>query len=104
MEVLYWWNGKQQGIINVTKLMEQSQLGHDKDALKDVVFGVYAKEDIVYQNQVVLQAGSLVAITKADENGQLQAIIHHKGKYILKELSTNGNYILDFKEYEFEFN
>ena len=103
MEVLYWWNGKQQGIINVTKLMEQSQLGHDKDALKDVVFGVYAKEDIVYQNQVILRAGSLVAITKADENGQLQAIIHHKGKYILKELSTNGNYILDGKEYEFTY-
>lgn len=103
MEVLYWWNGKQQGAVNITKLMEQSEFGHDKDALKDVVFGVYAKEDIIYQNRVVLQAGSLVAITKADTNGRLQAIIHHKGKYFLKELSTNNNYILDEKEYEFEF-
>lgn len=103
MEVLYWWNGKQQGAVNITKLMEQSEFGHDKDALKDVVFGVYAKEDIIYQNRVVLQAGSLVAIAKADTNGQLQAVIHHKGKYFLKELSTNNNYILDEKEYEFEF-
>lgn len=103
MEVLYWWNGKQQGIINITKLMEPSEFGHDKEALKDVVFGVYAKEDIVYQNRTVLQAGSLIAITTADHNGQLQATIHHKGKYILKEIATNGNYILDDKEYVFVY-
>lgn len=103
MEVLYWWNSKQQGVINITKLMEPSEFDHDKEALKDVVFGVYAKEDIVYQNRTVLQAGSLIAITTADHNGQLQAIIHHKGTYVLKEIATNGNYILDEKEYEFEY-
>lgn len=103
MEVLYWWNGKRQGVVNITKLMEHSDFGHDKDALKDVVFGIFAKEDITYQNRVVLQVGSLIAITKADNDGQLRATIHHKGKYVLKELSTNDNYILDEKEYEFEY-
>ncbi len=102
-EALYLWNGHEHGLVNITKLMEQSDLGHDIDALQDVVFGIYAKEDIIYQNQVVLKAGSLVAITQADEYGQLNAIIHHKGKYVLKELKTNDHYVLDDKEYTFEF-
>ncbi len=102
-EALYLWNGHEHGLVNITKLMEHSDLGHDINALQDVVFGIYAKEDIIYQNQVVLKAGSMVAITQADEYGQLNAIIHHKGKYVLKELKTNEYYVLDDKEYTFEF-
>ena len=102
-EALYLWNGHEHGLVNITKLMEHSDLGHDINALQDVVFGIYAKEDIIYQNQVVLKAGSLVAITQADEYGQLNAIIHHKGKYVLKELKTNDHYVLEEKEYKFEY-
>ena len=102
-EALYLWNGHEHGLVNITKLMEHSDLGHDINALQDVVFGIYAKEDIIYQNQVVLKAGSMVAITQADEYGQLNAIIHHKGKYVLKELKTNGHYVLEEKEYEFDY-
>ena len=52
---------------------------------------------------MVLKAGSLVAITQADEYGQLNAVIHHKGKYVLKELKTNDHYVLEEKEYEFDY-
>ena len=103
VEALYLWNGHEHGLVNITKLMEPSIIGHDKEALKDVVFGIYAKEDIIYQNRIVLQSGSLVAITKVDAQGQLNAVIHHEGKYVLKELQTNDHYLLDEKEYEFEY-
>ena len=102
-EALGIWNGRALGNVNITKLMETSIFGHDKDAYKDVVFGIYADEDIVYQNEIVLKAGSLVSIATVDEQGQLNAILYHRGKYILKELETNKNYTLSDKEYHFEF-
>ena len=100
-EVITIWNGRQLGQLIVTKEMESSLF--DDDAYKDVVFGVYSGEDIIYKGEVVLKANSLVGITKVDENRQIKVLLYHPGKYYLQELATNGKYLLDDTRYDFEF-
>lgn len=102
-DVLYWWNGKEIGSVNVTKLMETSSIKTNPQAYQQVTFGIYAKEDIIYQGKVVVKAGSLVAISKVDEAGQLHALLYHKGSYYLQELATDGNYVLDDTQYAFTY-
>ena len=95
------WNGRQFAQLTLTKEIESSLFDHE--AYKDVVFGVYAAEDIVYQGEVVLTKDSLVGIGKVDEDKKVRVMLYHAGKYYLKELSTNGRYVLDDAKYYFDF-
>ncbi len=98
---LQLWNGREFAQITITKEMETSLF--DQNAYKDVVFGVYAGEDITYHGEVVLTKDSLIGLGKVDENKQVHVMIYHAGNYYLKELSTNGRYVLDDTKYYFEF-
>lgn len=97
------WNGRSKGIINITKLMETSVFENDPGIYNNITFGVYSAEDIVYKDTVVLQKDSLIAIAKPNMFGQIYATIHHKGRYYLKELTTDKNYVLDDQKYYFVF-
>ncbi len=100
-EVITIWNGRQLGQLIVTKEMESSLF--DDDAYMDVVFGVYSAEDIIYRGEVVLKKNSMVGIAKADKNKQIKVLLYHHGKYYLKELATNGRYLLNEEVFEFEY-
>lgn len=91
--------------IEFTKFMETFK-HHNKvdNAYKDVLFGIYAREDIYdYKGHVAIENGTLVATSGIDELGQLTTNVDlPNGVYYLKELQTNENYVLDINEYDFE--
>lgn len=91
--------------IEFTKFMETFK-HHNKldNAYKDVLFGIYAREDIYgYKGNVAIENGTLVATSGIDELGQLDHTPDlPNGVYYLKELATNEDYVLDTKEYDFE--
>lgn len=95
------WNGREFAQLTITKEMEASLF--DQNAYKDVVFGVYAAEDIVFNGKIVLAKDSLVGISKVDEDKQIRIMLYHAGEYYLQELSTNDRYLLDGTKYYFEF-
>lgn len=76
----------------------------DKEAYKDVVFGVYTKTDIKIGEETIIPINSLVGVLTIDENGknkeQLDLPI---GDYYVKELSTNVGFELDKNVHEFTF-
>ncbi len=98
---LQLWNGREFAKLTITKEMEASLF--EQDAYKDVVFGVYAAEDIVYNGKIVLAKDSLVGISKVDEDKQIRIMLYHAGDYYLQELSTNDRYQLDTNKYYFHF-
>lgn len=101
-EALQLWNGRELAEINITKLMEDSIFNHS-DAYQDVVFGVFAAEDVVYKGKVVITKDSMIAISKIDTSGQVYTKLYHKGKYYLQELATDHHYQLDKNKYYFDF-
>lgn len=91
--------------IEFTKILEMPKQ-HDNlvEAYKDVVFGIYAREDIYdYKGNVGIKNGTMITTSGIDENGHLTNMPDlPNGVYYLKELQTNPNYILDINEYDFE--
>lgn len=100
-DALHLWNGREFAQLTITKEMEASLF--DQDAYKDVVFGVYAAEDIIYNDKVVLTKDSLVGIGKVDEHKQIHVMLYHAGHYYLQEIKTNDRYQLDMNKYYFMF-
>lgn len=91
--------------IEFTKFMETFK-HHNKvdDAYKDVVFGIYARENTYdYMGNVGIKNGTLIDTTGIDELGQLINVPDlPNGVYYIKELATNKDYVLDTNEYNFE--
>lgn len=93
-------NERQKLDLDINKTFEEE----DKDAYKDVVFGVYSKNDITLEDEVLIPADGLVGILTLDENGknneQLDLPV---GDYYVKELETNVAYKLDEENHDFTF-
>ena len=102
-DVIGIWNGRHLAQIHLTKLLENSDIDFDENAINEIVFGVYAAEDIIYQGNVVLKADSLIGISNINANGDIDVMIYHQGRYYAKELETADNYILDNTKYYFDF-
>ena len=89
--------------INMTKQMEFSDTAMNKEAYKDVVFGIYTRDDTYdWKGNVAIEPDTLLATSGIDEEGHL---VHTPelpvGNYYIKELATNSAYKLDEKEYDF---
>lgn len=89
--------------INMTKQMEFSDTAMNKGAYKDVVFGIYTRDDTYdWKGNVAIEPDTLLATSGIDEEGHL---VHTPelpvGNYYLKELQTNSAYKLDENEYDF---
>ena len=93
-------NERQKLNLDINKTFEEE----DKDAYKDVVFGVYSKNDITLDDEVLIPADGLVGILTLDKNGknneQLDLPV---GDYYVKELETNVAYKLDEENHDFTF-
>lgn len=89
--------------INMTKQMEFSDTAMNKEAYKNVVFGIYTRDDTYdWKGNVAIEPDTLLATSGIDEEGHL---VHTPelpvGNYYLKELQTNSAYKLDENEYDF---
>ena len=96
-EILFeFYNQPVQGEIILSKNNENGL------PLSDVVFQVFAKEDI-YQNQVLLyHKDELVAEITTNKDGKATLSGLPLGIYIIKELRTQEEYALDTNSYEVE--
>lgn len=98
-------NERQHFKMNFTKTFETNEMYPNVEAYKDVVFGVYAAEDIKdSNNEVILEKDSLVDCIAIDEDGNGMSDVDFPAntKWYLQELKTAEGYILNDTKYEFE--
>lgn len=90
--------------IDMTKVMEKQEIFKNEAAYKDVLFGIYAREDIYdYMGNTAIENGSMISTTGIDSEGHLVDVPDlPNGVYFIKELTTNSQYKLSDKEYDFE--
>lgn len=94
-------NERQKLDLQITKTFEDE----DKDAYKDVVFGVYSKNDITVDDKVIIPADGLVGTLTIDKDGKnVEQLDLPVGEYYIKELETNVGFKLDEEEHGFTFN
>ena len=98
------YNDRAKVNIDFTKVLEDQKYFDNPEAYKDVVFGIYAKEDIYnYMGEVEIPYDTLIATVTINEDGQLENVPDlPNGMYYLKELKTNDQYKLNDTEYVFE--
>lgn len=95
-------NGRNYGTIHLKKMLENSTIV-DESAYESVVFGIYARDDIVWQGHVVLEKDSLVGIIHLNDNKEGEGKVYHAGQYYCKEIAVDEQYVLSDKEFDFKF-
>ena len=99
-------NERQKVKISLEKILEQDEIfGIGKNnEIKNISFGLYAKEDVVSSSGTVIPADGLIEIITLDEN---EAATANKdlpfGSYYIKEIATDEHYILSDIQYPFTF-
>lgn len=90
--------------INMTKVLEKQKIFKDENAYKDIIFGIYAREDIYdYMGNVAIENGTMISTSGITEDGHLATVPDlPNGVYFIKELATNEQYVLNDTEYDFE--
>ena len=99
--------------IDMTKVLEEQEIFKDEDAYKDIVFGIFAREDIYdyiarediydYMGNVAIEHGTMISTTGITKEGHLETVPDlPNGVYFIKELATNDQYVLNDTEYDFE--
>lgn len=99
-------NERQKVKISLEKILEQDEtFGIGKnDEIKNISFGLYAKEDVVSSSDTVIPADGLIEIITLDENGAATANTDLPfGSYYVKEIATDEHYILSDTQYPFTF-
>lgn len=99
-------NERQKVKISLEKILEQDEtFGIGKnDEIKNISFGLYAKEDVVSSSGTVIPADGLIEIITLDENGAATANTDLPfGSYYIKEIATDEHYILSDTQYPFTF-
>ena len=100
------YNERQKVKVSLSKVLEQNELfgiGMNGE-LKNVTFGLYAKSDLTAEDGTIIPADGLIEIVTFDDSGMATISIDLPlGSYYLQERSTDGHYILDDTQYEFEF-
>lgn len=99
-------NERQKVKISLEKILERDEtFGIGKnDEIKNISFGLYAKEDIVSSSGTAIPADGLIEIITLDENGAATANTDLPfGSYYVKEIATDEHYILSDTQYPFTF-
>ena len=99
-------NTRQKVHVDLSKMMEEDTLfgiGMNNE-LKNVVFGIYAAEDITAKDGKTIPANGLIELVNVDENGHAAFSADLPfGKYYVQEYATDSHYILSDEKYEIEF-
>ena len=90
--------------IDMKKALETQEIFINEEAYKDIVFGIYAREDILdYMGNVAIKSGTMISTTGITKDGKLENVPDlPNGLYYIKELATNSQYVLNDTEYDFE--
>ena len=76
----------------------------NKGEIFDVIFGLYAAEDLTAADGTVLPADGLIEMISFDENGYGRAATDLPfGSYYVKEIATNSAYIISDQKYPVVF-
>ncbi len=93
-------NERQKILLDITKTFEDN----DSEAYKDVLFGLYSKDDITLDGEVLIKKDSLLGLITLDNEGKnIEQFDLPTGDYYLKELKTNVGFVLDKDIHEFTF-
>lgn len=101
-------NNPVQGVIELYKkgkalVVEGNSIKEKITALSNVLFGLYANEDI-YDNlgNLIYKKDTKISEFLTNEQGYLKIENLYLGKYYIQELKTINGYVLDMKKYEVE--
>lgn len=99
-------NDRQNLVIDLTKILEQDEkfnIGNN-DEILNILFGLYADEDLKASNGTVIPENGLIEIVTCDEKGKATFKTDLPiGSYYVKEISTDSHYILSEKKYPVVF-
>ena len=95
------------GEIQIKKTGEVAELTDNgfefkASSLEGVKFGLYAQEDIIWNDKVIYTKDTLVEEKITDQDGNIVFDNLYLGKYYVKEIETLDNYVLDENKYEAE--
>ena len=101
-----FYNERQKATLSFQKVLEQDNLfgiGNNGE-IKNVVFGLYAAEELVSTSGTSIPADGLIEIISIDENriGTIKTDLPF-GSYYVKEIVTDEHYILNSDKFEFAF-
>lgn len=99
-------NERQKAAVSLDKVLEQDErFGIGKNGeLSAVTFGLFAAEELTAADGSIIPADGLLEIVSMDENGHAVCKTDLPfGSYYLKELSTDGHYILSDEKYPIVF-
>lgn len=99
-------NERQKAAVSLDKVLEQNEqfgIGMNGE-ITAVTFGLFAAEDLTAADGSIIPADGLLEILSVDENGHAVCKTDLPfGSYYLKELSTDGHYILSDEKYPIVF-
>ena len=99
-------NKRQKAAVSLDKVLEQDKrfdIGKNGE-LSAVTFGLFAAEELTAADGSIIPADGLLEIVSVDENGHAVCKTDLPfGSYYLKELSTDGHYILSNEKYPIAF-
>ena len=99
-------NERQKAAVSLDKVLEQDErFGIGKNGeLSAVTFGLFTAEELTAADGSIIPADGLLEIVSVDENGHAVCKTDLPfGSYYLKELSTDGHYILSDEKYPIVF-
>ena len=99
-------NKRQKAAVSLDKVLEQDErFGIGKSGeLSAVTFGLFAAGELTATDGSIIPADGLLEIVSVDENGHAVCKTDLPfGSYYLKELSTDGHYILSNEKYPIAF-
>lgn len=101
-----FYNERQKAAVSLDKVLEQNEqfgIGMNGE-ITAVTFGLFAAEDLTAADGSIIPADGLLEILSVDENGHAVCKTDLPfGSYYLKELSTDGHYILSDEKHPIVF-
>lgn len=92
-------NERQKASVSLLKKLENSE-----DDVTQVLFGLYAAEDIKAEDGSIIPAGGLIETANPDKTGKVSFTTDLPfGRYYVKEITAPEGYILDTNEYGFDW-
>lgn len=92
-------NERQKASVSLLKKLENSE-----DDVTQVLFGLYAAEEIKAEDGSVIPAGGLIETANPDKTGKVSFTTDLPfGRYYVKEITAPEGYILDTNEYGFDW-